>query len=747
MRKLAVLCCAFGVGIGLGQWLVPTAYWLWMAVALFAVGCVCTLHKGKYRRHMVLGCCGIALALGHQWLYHSLWVAPAQNAVGQVLYDTVMTVEDYPTAVTYGAKVEVSVTLESGQTVRAMYYGDALLLEAVPQGTITDTVYLQSATVIDDTEITTFSSKSIHLLLYSRGDEVYTPPEGTVYAPLVLGQAIKTLILDLFETPYGGVVTAILTGDKTLLSDEISTDLTQAGIYHILAVSGMHCSFLLAIVVAFIGRQRSRLVALIAIPMLICFAILVGGSPSVVRACIMMVLLLIAPVCNRQGDPITALSVALAVILLQNPYAIASASLQMSFAAVAGIIWVSPKVYGLLVGEREVHRVWQFIAMNLAVSVGAIVFTAPISFWYFGTFWLVSPISNLLCVAAAGWVFAFGLLTLAVGAISLPLGLIVAWVPSRLIDYILAVCGVLGRLPYHAIYDANPYFYPWLLFCYAMALVVWRWSRRRRSVCLAMAMGGLTLIAIIVAGRWSMTSARVDGFAVDIGQGQCVVLESNGMTAVCDCGSGNSWVSAGDMAADYLQTMGCYSLDYLILSHYDSDHISGVEILLHRMEVATLYVSTLETDTAMGISLLEAAAAVGTKIVAVSELTQLPFGAGLLTIYPSVSESSSNDSGITVHCMDGDWDVLITGDLGAEAELALLEQYPTTNVDVWMVGHHGSDTSSDIDFLRTITPKVSIISVGDNSYGHPTAAVLQRLMAVGSNIYRTDLQGTVHFSN
>ncbi len=746
MRKLAILCGGFAFGSAVAISLVPGMWLLPVAVVCFAMAMAITPWNSKWRRHGVLVLCALSLAMGHLWLYNTLWVTPGEQIVGTELYDVVMTVEDYPTQTTYGSRVEVTLKLDTGQTVRAMYYGYGDIAQATPQGTIVDTVSVQSARVMDDTEITTFSSQDIFLLLYSRGDGLYCPPEGTVFSPLVLGQAIKNRIAQCFSAPYDGVMVALITGDKTGLTDEISTDLTQAGLYHILAVSGMHCGFLMLLVLWIVGRQRVRLAALIGIPVLVCFGLLVGASPSVVRACCMMSVLLLAPVCNRQGDSITALALALAVILLENPYAIYSASLQMSFAAVAGIVWVTPKVYALLTPQEKPGKLWRLIAMSLAVTVGVSVFTAPISFWYFGTFWLVSPISNLLCVVVAGWAFITGVLTLLASVIWLPVGLALASIPTLFIRYILWVCNLLGRLPYHAIYDVNPYFYPWLLLSYGLFVVAWQWGGRRRSVYLATAMSGLTLVVIMALGRWTLTCNTVDGFAVDVGQGQCVVLESEGITAVVDCGSGNSWISAGDAAADVLQTLGCYHLEYLVLSHYDQDHISGVEILLHRMEVGTLYVPTLDTESTMGQSLLEAAVLAGTTVVAVDTVIALPFGAGDFVIYPAVSEQSSNDSGITAHCKTGQWDVLITGDLGSSAEQTLVDTYPMVDVDVWLVGHHGSETSSSQTFLNTITPEHAIISVGDNSYGHPTIGVLHRLQAVGAMVYRTDLQGTIHFS-
>ncbi len=157
----------------------------------------------------------------------------------------------------------------------------------------------------------------------------------------------------MFGGDNAGFLLALLTGQKGGLSAQADVDLSEAGVYHILAVSGMHCAYLLALVAFLTGRHRRRLTAAVAIPVLAFYAVLAGGSPSVVRACVMLSLLTAAPLFRRENDPPTALLTALFLILAQNPFAAKSVSLQLSFGAVMGLLWLTPGLYRLLAGRRS----------------------------------------------------------------------------------------------------------------------------------------------------------------------------------------------------------------------------------------------------------------------------------------------------------------------------------------------------------------------------------------------------------
>ena len=158
---------------------------------------------------------------------------------------------------------------------------------------------------------------------------------------------------------------------------------------HVTAVSGLHCGFLAALLGLLLFR-RQRLTALVGYPILLFYMLAVGCTPSVVRSCVMMGFLLLAPLAGRENDPPTALSGALLVILLANPYAAGSVSLQLSFAAVAGLLLVTPRVYRamgkcLRPGSKLGQRGWRFLTGTLSASLGAMIFTAPLGAIYFQT--------------------------------------------------------------------------------------------------------------------------------------------------------------------------------------------------------------------------------------------------------------------------------------------------------------------------------------------------------------------------
>ena len=363
MRTLATFAGGFSLGIFLAIYLLPEGLWLPCgAASLLLAGLSLLLPRDWRRRELVLFC-ALTIGFGYHWMY----VRQVQRPM-ELLTDTeqsvTMTLCDYAAATDYGAKVTVRV---DGLPAKAVYYGEESLLDLQPGQTVTDIVYFQSAARIRDTELTTFTSKGVFLLAYNRGDAVVA--EGTKgslrWLPQRCGKAMKEQIVLLFDEETAGFLTAILTGDRTLLPRQAGNDLSESGVYHITAVSGMHCGFLAAAVAFLVGWHRRRLLAVCTIPLLVFYALMTGGSPSVVRACVMLSLLLAAPLFRRENDGPTSLLTALMLILLHNPFAAASVGLQLSFGAVAGILWLTPKLYALLTGGKRRGKVFSFVAGSL----------------------------------------------------------------------------------------------------------------------------------------------------------------------------------------------------------------------------------------------------------------------------------------------------------------------------------------------------------------------------------------------
>ena len=146
------------------------------------------------------------------------------------------------------------------------------------------------------------------------------------------------------------------------------------------------------------------------------------------------------------------------------------------------------------------------------------------------------------------------------------------------------------------------------------------------------------------------------------------------------------------------------------------------------------------------LRVFSAAEKAGTEIRLIGETTTAALGEAILTIYPPLGDGGDNEQGLTLLCSVGDFDLLDTGDMNSTTEELLLSAYDLPEIEVLIAGHHGSKYSTSQALLDAVTPEIAVISVGSNSYGHPTDQILHRLADSGITVYRTDLQGTIHFT-
>ena len=744
MRTLATFCFAFAAGIFAAQYVLPSAWLVPLAVGFGALFAACLLVlRGKVRRRFALITAALALSLVYNAAYAALVQKPNQALAGSMETLT-LEVCDFAVPTDYGAKVEVRI-LERGLRGSAVYYGKENLLTVIPGQRISVNVYCNDAATVRETDITTFTSKGDFLLLYNRGEETYLDEVGSTirYLPQQLAQRTKAVLAEIFPARTEPFLRAVLLGDRSGFTIEDGSYLSEAGVYHITAVSGLHCAFLLSLLSFLIGKHRQKLLSAIAIPVLIFYALMVGASPSVVRACVMLVFVLLAPLFDRESDAPTALSFALFLILLQNPFAAASISLQLSFGAMLGILWLTPKLYAQIKTKNAILR---FVLVSFSATAGALVFTIPLSAYYFNFLVLVAPISNLLCLTVTSLTFGLGFICMVLGFVSVPAAALLAHLPHWGALYILKVAKFLMEIPYHALYFSNDYLKYWLVYAYALFAACALARKGKYRYWFAGGLAAVTLALTVYLGTLPFATGSLHVVALDVGQGQSVVLHSQGKTALVDCGSTSGESSAGDVAADYLQSTGVGRLDYLVLSHYHADHVNGVRTLLSRVGVDTLVLPNVEDETYQKDAILHLATKYHINVLYASQVEELPLGDAVMTVYPPLGKGSTNEEGLTVLCTAGTFDALLPGDMDSDTEEVLLSTYDLPDIELLMVGHHGSRYSTSSEFLRAVTPEVGVVSVGSNSYGHPTDAALHRLDDRGVAVYRTDLQGNIHIT-
>ena len=750
MRVLATVGFSFAAGLFLT--LLPWDGWQLYAAGALALASLLWALLGRgtpHLRRVLLVLLPLMVSLLYFSAYWALVRQPVQALCGGE-HDFSAAVCDWPEATERGAKV--TIRLHGLLGAKAVYYGDDDLLSLRPGDALSGTAWWNDVAAIGDGDLRQFSSRGVYALLYDRDTLTLQPapdmPLG--YAPQYAAKALRDKLAQLWDDPSVlGFLTAELTGDKSLLPESDYVAMQETGLAHIFAVSGLHCAFLVTLLSLLIPPTHRRTLCAVASAVLVFYMLLTGLSPSVARACVMQLFLLSAPLFRRGSDPLTSLAAALTVILLVNPYAVGSVSLQLSFAATLGMVLLSGRLYKSFTGwyrgrNRAVRAALSFPAANLAATLGALVFTAPLTAYYFNILSLVAPLAGLLAVPAAGYAFMSAFVSALLGLVWTPLGHLAGYVPLLLVKYILWVAHLLLAVPYHAVYFTNVYLRVWLLYVYAAFLGCAVTPDGKRKYALASALTVLTLAACLwLNSRWQQYGA-FRAAVLDVGQGESVALCSGSEAALVDCGSSNAYVDAGSVAADALQSAGIRRLSAMIVTHYHADHTNGLTEVLTRLPVDTLYLPDIEDEYGVRDRLVSLAAHQGADVVFVTEPTRIALGEAVFTVYPPLLTTGDlNEQGLTALATAGDFDLLITGDMAGQTEQLLAQTYPLPDVEVLVVSHHGSRYSSDESFLRAITPDNAVISVGDNRYGHPAEETLRRLQAVGATVWRTDQQGSI----
>lgn len=747
MRRLLWFAVGFCAACAAGAYFLSALHaLLGGCIFLLAVPMLMLFRKrGKHWKTRALVCFGCAMGLFWYALYGWAYLGPARRVDG-VAAEVTIEVSDYSYETTYGVGADGWVILE-GRPYRVRAYCNSV--DVLAPGDILQGTFRFRLTASGGREAPTYhQGKGIFLIAYPVGQTMCTFTESAPwrYAAADLRQKILSRIAVLFPQDTSAFTRALLLGDETEIDYETNTAFKVSGIRHIIAVSGLHVSILFSLICLVTARRRV-LTAAVGLPVLFLFAAVVGFTPSVTRACIMMGLMLLALLLNREYDPPTALAFAVLAMLVANPLAVTAVGLQLSVVSVAGIFLFSGRIQGWLLGEKRLGRWngrgWQgklvrWFAGSVAISVSAMVLTTPLTAYYFGTISLVGALTNLLTLWVVSLIFYAAMAACLICWIWLPLGKGIAWCTAWAIRYVLWIAKEIAAFPLAAVYTKSPYIIAWLVFCYVLFTGFLFMKKRRPLVLICCAVLGLCLALLCSWMEPLIGDYRVT--VLDVGQGQCILLQSKGKSFLVDCG-GDGDEKTADIAAETLLAQGVSHLDGLILSHFDRDHVGAAENLLERIPVDMVYLSSAPDEMGVGSRI---SGAVGGKVCSVDQITDLTYGDMQITLIPDDIRISGNESSLCVLFHTKKCDILIIGDRSRTGERRLMNEILLPKLDVLIVGHHGSDTSTSMELLEATKPRMAVISVGaDNPYGHPKKAVLDRLAAFDCLIYRTDTEGTI----
>ncbi|MCI0432790.1 MAG: DNA internalization-related competence protein ComEC/Rec2 [Gemmatimonadetes bacterium] len=553
---------------------------------------------------------------------------------------------------------------------------------------------------------------------------------------------------------------ALLLARRESLADDVRERFTEAGLAHMLAISGAHVG-IIAAVLLLLTRMAGvgvRIGGLCAAAGTIAYILFLGAPHAAARAGLQAVLVLLMRWTQRPADPLGALAVAALVLLCIDGLAVLDAGFQLSFAGMYGIIaWREP-----LREHLRQHASWAPCGA-LATTLAATFATAPIAALHFGTVSAIGPLANLvagpliaLCIPAIA-------LTLATSLASDALGSHLAGGSRVLLELLDGTARIASEVPFgHGLVSTAAV--TGLLVTGLVFVISAHWMRaapssragseNRRAAGFRMLVRVSCAIAAwcvfpLVAGRGS---GWLEIHAIDVGQGDAIAIRSPaGRWLLVDAGPRSDRFDAGrSIVVPFLLRRGVDRLDALILTHPDADHIGGAAAVLERMDVRLVIDPAIATGKDQFVTLLESATARRIPWIAgrAGRVIQLD-GITLRFLAPE-SDSldgglDANDYSLVFRLEHGRFNALFTGDAPRSVENRIVADAGSgVHSTLLKIGHHGSRTSTGDSVLAAARPRIALLSVGrHNRYGHPDPDVLARLQRDGVQVLRTDRSGTI----
>jgi len=599
-----------------------------------------------------------------------------------------------------------------------------------------------------------------------------------------LSQTMATILPE----PQASLAQGIILGIRGNIPSSVKTDFSRTGTAHILAISGLHLSIVAGILLSlgiWLFGRRCYFYIWLALGIIWLYALLTGMHPPIVRGAIMASLFLTAELLGRQRSAFTSLAFAAAIMVGINPQILWTASFQMSFTAMAGLIFLAPPLMALgrkavsnTLGEDELAaRVANIITDSFSITLGAIIAVWPLVAYYFGIISFVGPPATLLALPALPGIIIAGALAGGLGLIFVPAAQIVAWLAWLFLSYMLLVVNSFASISPAYIEEVT--IDSKLVWAYylVLALALWLHQRGQASTLttksLTSAKSGINRATgfiselpkkwiipplLVVAILVSLTAATMpdDNLHIsflDVGQGDAILIQTPAhQDILVDGGPSPQAIGLG-----LGQKMPFWdrTIDLVVLTHPHSDHLTGLVEVLRRYEVKQVLSPDLDGASPMYDEWLSLIKEKNIKYTTAQGGQRIDLGDGIVikVLNPQIPHltatgSDMDNNSVVLHISMGNISFLLTADIMWEAEFELITQRVDLASTVLKVAHCGSDTSTTPEFLAVVNPQIAVISVGeDNPHGHPSDEVMDRLkQQLGQgNIYRTDKQGTIEF--
>ena len=545
-----------------------------------------------------------------------------------------------------------------------------------------------------------------------------------------------------------GLVGGLAIGERGLISDELSENMKELSLTHLVAVSGANLAIIAATVFLSasalgLGRSWRYFLAYLAIA---CYIVLVGPESSVLRAGTMAAFVLAGWWLGRKVNPLIPLSWAVLVLLIVDPGLAVDIGFALSVFATLGLLLLAGKLH-----EKLEPKLGTWLSMGISASIAAQLYTLPVLLILQPSIPLYSVLANLAVEAVVAPVTVLGILSVLASGFFPPLAKLLSLIASLGTWWIEIVANQLSQFPLTRVPMVPGSIGVWFTVILVAGLTLLALSR----VPSLRILGAFCAVLFVVPIAWVVTDlGRSKGFSrdweilnCDVGQGDALLLRNGAEIALVDVGR-------EDEPIDHcLESLGITHIDLLVLTHFDADHIGGIQGAMRNRSVDLALISGFKDDRPLVGLVTEvlARSALEVKIGHRGMMGELG-GVTWRVLSPSFSAQEAQDSNdasvVAVFTFEG-FSVLTLGDLGEVGQKRLLRQswpYLRELQDeplVLKVAHHGSKDQSP-ELHELLGPDVGLVSVGEgNDYGHPNSKTLSLLSGLGAKILRTDSQGAI----
>lgn len=587
--------------------------------------------------------------------------------------------------------------------------------------------------------------------------------------------------------PQASLAQGILLGMRNNIPDSLNQAFSRTGTAHLLAISGINITIVIGMILAagiWLFGKRHSLYIWLALLFIWLYAMLTGMNPPVVRAAIMGSLFLIAELLGRQSSALIALIFAAAIMVGIDPQILWQASFQLSFLAMTGLILISPYVRSL--GKKGITEAVDtksaassagiFAVNSFAITLAAILATWPIIAYYFHVVSFVGLPATFFAALALPPIIITTAVVATVGLLIPVLAQVLGWISWLVISYFILVVRIFDALPFSSINLESIELWQILAYYACLVIVVtavyyhsrltslFHVIRSKISPCLCQASNSISkvpkkwiispllVIAFIIwAAVLSMPDNKLHVSILDVGQGDAILIQTpNHQDILID---GGPSPKAIDLELSKQLPFWDRTIDLVILTQPQADHVSGLIEVLQNYKVTQVYEPAIDYESNTYRQWLGLIETKDIKHENVNAGQQIDLGDGIMLAVlnpPSPFLQGTSDdvdnNGIALRLSWNEISFLFTADLGKEAEWHLIAQRTNLRSTVLKVGHHGSLTSTSEQFIAAVNPQIAVISVGaDNRFCLPSSEVIDRLARQLGNdrIYLTSTQGTI----